>query len=287
VLLPLDNRHAAALGVCMYTVSNPRPLLLQRAAFTAASLIGPRIFPGARGRWPTPEWEDVWDGLAAAIADATGPFTHVAVYRRKQSERTGLTLTAVNGDQAVAVVKVRDEPSGIAREQAALQAIHDVRPRSFLAPAPLALGSTETPSGTTLHWSAQTAVFTRPHRPDLDPPGELFPDIGRALAPAITGEAGSPPAHNDVTPWNLRLDHRGRRWLFDWEDSGPAPEGSDRVYFTACLRALWETPMPPGLPAAAVEHWRSALIERRDTTRSDRDLTLRLLGAVSDYHPPG
>jgi hypothetical protein len=281
VLLPLDNRRAAALGVCMYTVSNPLPLLLQRAAFTAASIVGPRVFPGAGGQWPSPPWEDVWEQLGADLADAIGPFTHVAVYQRKQTERSGLTMTVVDGRRAVAVVKVRDEPDGLAREQASLRAIHDARPGSFVAPAPLALGSTAPSTGPTLHWSAQSAVFTRPHRPDLDPPAELFAEIGHALASVL--DQGGSPAHNDVTPWNLRQDHRGRRWLFDWEDVGPAPEGSDQVYFSACLQALRETPMPQGLPPAAVEHWRTALVERRDTTVSDQDLTRRLLDAVTDY----
>jgi hypothetical protein len=287
VLLPTDNRRAAALGVCMYTVSNRMPLLLQRAAFAVASIAGPRFFPGDGVVWPTPEWAEVWDGLRDQIAATIGSFTHVAVYRRKQAERGGLTMTVVDGRSAVAVVKVRDEPEALAREQAALQAISDAGPLSFLAPAPLALAAFDAGSGRHLHWSAQSAVFTRPHRPDLGPPHTLFADIGDALAPLLPGDGGTRAVHDDVTPWNLRLDHRGRRWLFDWEDFRLAPDGADRVYFTACLQALWHTPMPEGLPAPAVEYWRSRLVERRDTTVSDQDLTRRLLDAVTAYPGSG
>jgi hypothetical protein len=250
----------------MYTVSNRVPLLLQRGAFAFTSLLGARFLPGKGDEWPTSGWEDVWDGLRSEIADVIGPFSHVAVYRRRQAERSGLTMTVVDKKRAVAVVKVREESETLALEQVALRAVRDAAPHDV-----------------TLHWSAQTSVFSRPHRPDVNPPDSLFDDVSHALEPVLEAQRGLRPAHNDLTLWNLRLDHRGQRWLFDWEDVGLAPPQADRVYFASCLHALRETPMPAGLPADAVQYWRSALETRRDTTVSDQELTSRLLQAVCRY----
>lgn len=284
VLLPLEDRRAAALGICMYTTSNPLPYLIQRVAHDLVRLLGARIMPTRSLTWRPVPTEDAWRALRGDLVQAVGDFDHITAYRRHQTERTGLTMTLVRRGRPVAVVKLRTEESGLTTEQRALEAVVRARPTSFLAPVPLGAGVVDA-GPAPLFWSAQSAVFTRPHRPVLEAPRQLFSEISDALRTHLVPRAGLEPAHNDVTPWNLRLDHQGRCWLFDWEDCGLAPPDADRAYYQACLHALRGRPLPSDLQPAGVAHWVTALEVRRDTTESDRDLTLRLLGALSADEP--
>jgi len=284
VLVPLADRKAAALGICMYTTSNRLPYLIQKTAHAAVKLLGARIMPSRSVVFRPVSDDDVWRVLRGDLVRTVGEFDHIAAYQRHQVERTGLTMTLVRRGSPVAVVKLRAEESGLSTEQRALEAVAQARPTSFLAPLPLGAGVVDA-GPTPLFWSAQSAVFTRPHRPVLEASPQLFSEISDALRTHLVPRSGLEPAHNDVTPWNLRLDHENRCWLFDWEDCGLAPPDSDRAYYRACLHALRGRPLPTDLRAAGVAHWVTALEVRRDTTESDRDLTLRLLAALSADEP--
>jgi hypothetical protein len=167
----------------------------------------------------------------------------------------------------VAVVKVRPDMRPLLREQAALRAIERFRPVTFRAPR--SLGSNTV--GVDVHWSAQSSVFDRPHRPVLVAPEGLFAEVGEVLATCDTGEStAQSAAHNDLTPWNLRRDHRQQIWLYDWEDWGPAPTDSDQVYYAATSYALEKGELPAGLARSAVEHWADIVQRRQPTTPSDR-----------------
>lgn len=285
VLLPTTDRKAAALGICMYTTCNTVPYLVQRTAYAAVAVFGARLVPGRSQLWgPVPNHE-TWDLLRRELVHSVGDFDHIAAYRRPQIDRSGLTMTLIGRGEPVAVVKLRGEASGLTTEQRALAALTRARPSLFRTPSPLGAGVVGAGSAGPLYWSAQSAVFTRPHRPVLESSRDLFLEIREGLSPAFEPRLGLEPAHNDVTPWNLRVDHRGRRWLFDWEDCGLAPPDADRAYFAACLHALRGTPVPSDLEDAGIAYWTTALELRRDTTVSDQGLTRRLLEALQQPLP--
>ena len=277
VLVPTRDRRTASLGICMFTASKPAVIAAQVASFWLVRLAGTRVLPGGSHMWEAPFRTADWEVLLAEWRSHIGPFDAMAIYQRRQVERSGLTLLLTRAGRGVAVVKVRPEAGPLRREQSALAAVVDARPASFRAPAPLGAGSL----GDDVHWSAQSSVFERPHRPVLEPPSRLFGDVQDVLArisPAGSGE--DPAAHNDLTPWNLRRDHRGDVWLYDWEDWGSATVGRDRVYFLATAAALAGGHLPPGLPAPAIAHWRAVVLARNSTSPSDKELNARILSAL-------
>lgn len=277
VLVPTGDRRTAALGICMFTASKPAVIAAQVASFWLVRLAGTRVLPGGEHGWEAPFRPADWEVLLAEWRSHLGPFDAMALYQRRQAERAGLTLLLTRHGRGVAVVKVRPEAGPLFQEQRALGAVMDAMPASFRSPAPLGAGSL----GDDVHWSAQSSVFERPHRPVLEPPSRLFGDVQDVLAriaPASSG--GDPAAHNDLTPWNLRRDHRGDLWLYDWEDWGVATVGRDRVYFLATAAALAGGHLPPGLPAPAIAHWRDVVLARNNTSRSDEELNARILSAL-------
>lgn len=279
VLLPSGDRRTAALGVCMFTASRPGVLAAQAASFWLVRLVGAGALPGRTRQWTAPFPAELWPELLTQWRSCVGDFDSMAVYQRRQAERDGLTLLLTRSGSGVAVVKVRSTYASLRREQHALIAAAKIGPRSFHTPGALGSGSIDTE----LHWSAQTSVFERPHRPVLVAPDGLFDDVSTCLESVPDHQTGTAPlalAHNDLTPWNLRRDHRGRVWLYDWEDWGTASADSDRVYFHATAAALTGRPMPLGLPSRAIEHWREVVLARESNTRSDIALNNRILSAL-------
>jgi hypothetical protein len=164
-------------------------------------------------------------------------------------------------------------------EQEALIALERRGPVTFRAPRALGMGSVD--GGGT--WSAQSAVFTRPHSPATNPKRELFEEIPELLSSLFgTTDPQAAPAHNDLTIWNLRRDNRGTIWLFDWEDCGVAPMGADETYFRTSLAGVRGRPMPKGLPTEAIMHWRRIVGARTTTSAADRDLRSQMLRALDE-----
>lgn len=275
VLLPVDDRAAAAQGICLYTVSRPSMLRLQTLAFTLTRLLGTVAIPGRAHAWEPPLNVELWRDLMAQWADAAGTFDRFAVYQRRQEYRDGMTLLLTNKGQPVAIIKIRQDPAALLVEQRALSSALASRPATFSVPAPLGSATIDDE----LAWSAQRAVFTLPHRPVVVAPPQLFEDV-RAALPWVPCAAGQQPAHHDLTPWNLRRDRNGTIWLFDWEDVTAAPLDADRTYFHATAHALTDSPMPDDLSPSAVEHWKAAL-QARTNVGADADLAAGILRGLN------
>ena len=276
VLLPLDDRRTAALGICMYTASKPWVIALQVSAYWFSRALGPRLLPGRTEPWCPPAADEDWRDLIAAWTTATGRIDRLAVYQRRQHDRSGVTLLLTRDGGPTAVVKLRDEAGTLDQEQRALRAIETARPATFHAPRPLGGGRVGP-----WWWSAQQAVFRRPHRPVLRCDPALFDEVHHILAEVVRPVgAGFQAAHGDLTPWNLRRDAGGQTWLFDWEDIVAAPPDTDRAYFAASAAALGAGPPPSGLPPAAVAYCRDLIRARSVTTRADAVLADGMLAAL-------
>lgn len=275
VLLPGRSRHAAALGISLYTASHPRALFAQNAAFNLTRRLGPRVLPGSTAPWHPELDEQIWAELQDAWKRALGRFDSLAVYQRRQAHRTGLTVLLIDDTRPLAIVKVRKSSAPLAIEQEALTAVRRAGVTTFQSPEPLGLDCVGP-----LSWSAQSAVFTAPHRPAFSAPAKLFDEVSAALH-SVTGTSKHPAAHNDLTPWNLRVDRCGHLWLFDWEDVAAAPLGADRAYFSVTGFALSRAAMPADLSREGLEHWRSVISVRPAGSPSDERLKVAILAALN------
>jgi len=66
------------------------------------------------------------------------------------------------------------------------------------------------------------------------------------------------PIHGDMTPWNLRVDVRGRLWLTDWESATWGPPAADLVRFALSARSIQER------DPYQIAHWASQSLLLRD-----------------------
>lgn len=282
VLLPSHDRRAAALALCLYTAGRPYVVRMQHAAYWAVRLCGSRVLPTRHGYATLPGGVDDRRELARQWEAALGPIDNVGVFMRKQAHRFGATMIATRRGRPVAIIKVRQRGPGLLTEQRALECLSAASTTTFQAPKPLGHGTVGD-----WEWAAQQAVFTRPHAPVMVAPDELFVELREVLskvpAAASAGTDGrSAPAHGDLTPWNLRRDHRGTVWLFDFEESGPAPIGYDEVVFSISSRALGGRGPRPGLPQPALDHFRQVVSEWvRRSARHDA-LNRALLDALDE-----
>ena len=283
VLLPVTDRRAAALGVTMYTASKPRVIAAQRIACTVIGLAGTRVLPGRRQLVELPCSPEEWTEMTRQWAALVGPVASFAVYRRREASRTGLTMIGVDArGRPLGVFKVRPTGGPLVAEQRALAAVHDAAPATFRAPRDLGSGSHGA-----WHWSIQETVFTRPHAPVFVPPPGIFDEI-REIAGGLVEPGPGVPAHGDVAPWNLRRDHRGQVWLYDWENVGRFPPEADRTYLAVSARVLHGTPLPSDLPDEAVGYWRHVWLDRQRWEADGDPLPDQMLEALDEaqrLHP--
>lgn len=277
VLVPVDHRAAAAAGVCMYTACRPSVLSLQSAAFWIVRNFGARMLPGPRSSFSLPGTDLEAAELRSQWEERLGRISAIAVYRRRQRHRLGLTMVAVGDDVPLAVIKLREEGAALDVEQRALTALALAKPQTFMAPRPMGLGRVGA-----WHWSMQESVFDRPHRPVLRAPAELFEEVREALSPLFGTSPGLVAAHRDLTPWNLRRSAADQVHLFDWEDCGLAPVGADRTYFAASSRAVGGPAMPGGLPQAAIDYHRAIVSERHRNRAAGITLPARILSGLDE-----
>jgi hypothetical protein len=277
VLLPVTDRRAAALGVTMYTASKAQVILGQRIACRMIGVLGTRVLPGRRQLVELPFGAQEWTELTRQWSALVGPVASFAVYRRREASRTGLTMIGVDGrGRPLGVFKVRPAGDPLVAEQRALAAVHEAAPRTFRAPRDVGSGSHGD-----WHWSIQETVFTRPHAPVFVPPAGLFEEI-RGIVGGLVEPGPGEPAHGDVAPWNLRRDHRGQVWLYDWENVGRLPPQADRTYLAVSARVLHGTPLPADLPAEAVGYWRQVWLDRQRWEADGDPLPDQMLEALHE-----
>jgi len=289
ILLPLDDRRAAALGICLFTASKPWVGTLQKAGHLLVRVGGARALPYRSELWQPPCSADDWQSMVAAWQNLLGPVDGLACYRRRQQTRSGHIMLLTRRGEALALVKFRvDGGGGLGVEQAALSAVASFQPGSFRAPRPLGAGEVGQ-----LRWSAQEPIFSAPHQPVFRAGPELFEEVTaclRDLVPSLfpAADLAADPesdlvtGHGDLTPWNLRRDRSGQIWLYDWEDVRPAPPDSDRAYFSAAARSLGKATMPADLPDRAVEHCRTVVHERNGHNPEDAPLLGWMLQALAE-----
>lgn len=62
--------------------------------------------------------------------------------------------------------------------------------------------------------------------------------LKEVIEPPPSLPEGWRPLHGDLTPWNLRVDRRGRVWLIDWERAAWGPVAGDLLRFAITSESL-------------------------------------------------
>ncbi|MDH3517893.1 MAG: phosphotransferase [Acidimicrobiia bacterium] len=237
--VPTWSRPAAHAGLMMYTACRPRPLLAQRLAWLAVSVLGPKVLPGRSVPFESPVDGETWMQLSQRWTTTIGPFTGAALQLRRPADRTGSSLILLNEGSPTAFVKLRpDDGETLAVEKSVLDALERRPPQSFEVARVLDAGTVGD-----WHFLAMSPlpvrIHTVPPKPDL---AAIADEISHLLADDW-GErpAGIPetwvPIHGDFTPWNLRASG-GHTVLFDWEQATWAPPTSDLVWWDTSVKVL-------------------------------------------------
>ncbi|QDP95173.1 phosphotransferase [Microlunatus elymi] len=280
VLIPRNNRECAKRGLTLYTASSRRILGAQWAAWAWIQTLGPRTLPGRTARIDIPETAEI----SKALGFGRDGLHSVAAFKRRDG-RSGETYVAV-GSAGSLLIKIRRTGESLALEQELLAAVQRQSPLAFSAPRPVDIGSLADGRS----WSAQEMVFAAPHRPSM----RLSEGFESQLLAVLRSHPGLiervhpdwVPAHGDLSPWNLRVDHRGKLWLFDWEDATVAPPGADRAYFEAATGVInRRRPMDRVDPVAAA-YWADRIRHRLATGHPQwqNEIMLARLESVSGGH---
>lgn len=251
VQIPTSSRNAALAGLALYPACRGSALWAQGLARSAIRVLGPGVLPGRHVSLSVPMPGEVWDGLLSRWAQEVGDFQTLAVYRRRQSWRSGFAVLLIHDGVSRAFVKLRDGDASDLRNEAFAQgAAWRYRPETFIVPEPLAYGQA---AGWNYLASAPLPV-TVPGYPRRPPLGQIVAEIEAALA-ALPRPAEIPthwrPMHGDFTPWNLRWAAPRTLYLYDWEEAGWGPPGADEVLFRA-THAVLRGGSDPG-PCEAIE----------------------------------
>lgn len=267
IAAPTGSRAAALAALGMYAACKPTVAALQRISWHAVRLLGPKLLPGRVVSWTMPIAEGEWVELSGRLRTEIGTHDDAAFHLRRPPDRAGFSMLRLERGETRAFVKFRRAGSGqLEAERRALEAL-DRSIISFSAPSVLAAGEVG-------GWDylALTALPLRIHRMPTDPPlAEISRQIGLALSDGLEHpdgiDSGWVPMHGDLTPWNLREVPGLGLALFDWEDWGWAPPGSDLVWYdVACVASgIPVRHSPIDHPRPALEFWLNRLTPYRES----------------------
>jgi hypothetical protein len=280
--VPTGSRKAAIAALTLYAPCSPLAVRGQWIASLCIRLLGTWSLPGKSIRWSPPMDARVWDTLCEQWDREVGAFEQVAVYERTQVERTGVMLLLLGNDAPMAFVKLRktEDAAGLQHEFSALEAVQRFGPRTFQAPAPVAVGAIG-------GWSylSMVPLPVQLHRAAVDPPLlQIQREVDGALAHfrrSTEVQSHWRPMHGDFTPWNLRQLQEGGLILYDWEDVAWAPPGADLVLYRAAHAVITRKPPAEGQPREAVEYWTEHIRTRRPSNQRDQQMHSGLVRALS------
>lgn len=89
------------------------------------------------------------------------------------------------------------------------------------------------------------------------------PDLSRSGEPTVF-------AHNDLYPLNLRLDDRGKLWIFDWETAGPG----DPLYNAAFFLERMGKEIDDTTRAQATDMWLDRIVPANSSVDTEEALNI-------------
>lgn len=236
--IPTSSKAAGLAGLCTYSAVRPLGRTVQRASLWAVSMFGAGILPGRTHSLALPVPVDVMTELFAIIQTEVVKFDELSVHRHRGEDRTGFAVLLLQAGIPQAFVKFRetDQATNLIHEEEALQLVVHSQPRTFSSPA--VIGSGEFSGWRFLALEPLPPLMHKtPKRPPI---AEIADEIQTALRtlhkPSSMADHWA-PMHGDLTPWNLRMV-RSSLSLFDWENVGWGPPGSDLTLYHLTSRQL-------------------------------------------------
>lgn len=267
--VPVRDRRSALAGLAMGSPSSKRAEFAHTLAWWGVRILGPRVLPGPRATWEPAIDMDVWDRILTGVEATVGRWDDMAVYERREG-RKGFLFAPLSDGRPLAVVRigaVGDE--GVAHEVAALDRLEQYRPATFIIPHVLSVGEAD---GWT--YAVLTSLDLGRHRMlPIHPANAVVDEIQASLVTLPRPDAMPNhwvPAHGDFAPWNFRTSRKLIPALLDWETSGWAPPGADKVYYWISAQAIGREVDRPDLgecAAEAIGYWQTKVSERLETQR--------------------
>ena len=236
VRYPFSRRFTLARGTdrrarrvrLLAGASDWRRDLLDRAGSAAVGVVGTRPWPTTVA-WPWPAQGPT--ELVECLHDALPGLDIVAAAAPRQTGRARLSVLGT-WHGADLVVKLGRPDDGIETEVVALRLLAEDPLPSIATPSVVAAGHLD--DGERTAYIATSALGLDGQRPAIDEPLYAFEaDLAERLRRLPRPSDGRPddiPTHGDLAPWNLRRTGRGLA-LFDWEDAGWRPPGSDLAHY--------------------------------------------------------
>lgn len=235
LLVAVDAGRASRRVRALAGTSDRRRELLDGLGGATIALGGSALLPtGDRWEWPDAPFPAVTADLAQVIPGLR--ISGVVLPRQAGRPRVSM-LGTVDGDEVIVKLGLPDD--GLENEAAALRLLTATPLPTIATPRVVAAGRLA--STADVAFLATSALGLQRQRPAIDEPLTSFEsDLARCLAalPRPPGTAADAvPVHGDLAPWNLRRTGRGLA-LFDWEEAGWGPAGSDLAYYRRACASL-------------------------------------------------
>jgi hypothetical protein len=259
----------------LYSYGRNLPTAVRLGISSTLALPGVRRLVSEPTEVELPMSESTWQSVLATGSDVVG-LRNWALFRSSWRERRFLVFAFDARHRCTGVIHVfdRDEATFHPNVQAELFRIPKIIDSRDIG-----------------RWHLRIVeplpVRHRPH--PWDPVGlhAIARDIARVLAETLARpvEASESwvPIHGDLTPWNLRVDGRGRVWLLDWEWATWGPRIADILRYAITYRSLvsddpsdmtaWisqELVLDEDTLADAARYWLAHRIYRRDVEHLSR-----------------
>lgn len=281
LLLPISSRSAFRSSLTLWSTCRPKARAVRAALYWGVGLTGTLALRTLRPEsLSTPVSGGVWRELKVLWRTWFGPFDEVAMYRPRQSERTGFVVLLLRSGSAVGFVKVR--PGWDFRDEAAT--VGSVAGACNFSTPPV------TGVEVVRDWGV---IGFSPLPPGLHSPrlreeaASLTDEISGILVPPNRGQRPVPedwrPMHGDLGPWNLRWQRGVGPVIFDWEEAAFGPPAADLVFHAAACRAMGIGGREVRLEdhEEAVGFWLATIGERFGETAADQMLAEQMLEVLN------
>ena len=216
-----------------YSFGRPISRPVQQLVAKSVAVPGARRFLAAHQDFELPCGWDVWRALSSSIEDVLSVAVEWGFYRSPWRAKRFSAFAFGRRGPAIAFAQVQPSTD---------LTFHPIGNAAAFR-VPTLMGTTQW-----LEWTLRRFEPMPPHHLPVAWDSHRIVAVSEQVPALLAGQLARPadlPAHwmaihGDMTPWNLRVDRRGRLWLTDWEAATWGPPAADVVRFAVSARSIRE-----------------------------------------------